>query len=153
MCAGISFHIDKIDPSELDRFYEPDEFEKQRKGDRLESFIWQHRPFLPVEEDDGVHLYEWGNREPFVKLPKTGWAKLESIQDGRWDWLKPQRVIIPSSMGYERKKWFKTPDGLVGMKVRYHNLTRVYLVTTKADQSFRILTGHDRMPVGKINYN
>lgn len=153
MCAGLSFHIDDIRTEELDRFFTPEEFEKQRKGDMIETFFWQHRPFLPVEEEDGIHLYDWGNREAFTKLPKTGWAKLESIQDGKWDWLSPKRVIIPGLMGYEKKKWFKTPRGIIGIKVRYHNLTRVYIVTTKADQEFLRLTGHDRMPVGKINYN
>ena len=87
------------------------------------------------------------------KLPKTGWARLESIQDGRWDWLKPQKIWIPSLMGVDKKKWFNTPQGLTGIKVRYHNLTRVYIVTTKADRSYMDLIGHDRMPVGKIIYN
>lgn len=153
MCAGLSFHIDDVKAEELDRFFTPEEFEKQRRGDMIETFFWQNRPFLAVEEEDGVHLYDWGNRESFLKLPKTGWAKIESIQDGRWDWLAPKRVRIPCLRGYEKRKWFKTPQGLTGVKVRFHNTTRVYLVTTKADHPFINLTGHDRMPVGKIIYN
>lgn len=153
MCAGISFHIDDINPKELDRFFTRQEFEKQRKGDQVHTMFWQDKPFLPVDEPDGVKLCEWGNRDRMSKLPKTGWARLESIQDGRWDWLKPQKIWIPSLMGYDKKKWFKTPQGLTGVKVRYHNLTRVYIVTTKADRSYVDLIGHDRMPVGKIIYN
>lgn len=152
MCAGLSFHIDNINRKELDRFYTPDEFDKQRKGDSLQIYFWQKRPFLPVEEDGEIHLYDWGNRDGSVKIPKTGWAKLESLRDGRWDYLRPQKVWIPASMGYEKKKWFKTPQGLTGIKVRFHNITRVYLVTEKANQEFIQLTGHDRMPVGKLVY-
>lgn len=152
MCAGISFSIDIIEPSELDQFFTPDEFRKQRKGDLIETFFWQNKPFLPVEENNSVHLYHWGNREEFLKMPKTGWAKIESIQDGRWDYLSPKAVCIPSIMGCEKKHWFKTPKGIKGVKVRYHNVTRVYLLTTKASQDFAEYTCHDRMPVGRIIY-
>lgn len=152
MCAGLSFHIDNLNRKELSRFFTPDEFGKQRKGDSVQVFFWQHRPFLPVEEEGTLHLYDWGNREPNLKLPKTGWAKIESVRDGKWDWLSPKTVNIPSIMGYEKKKWFKTPEGLKGIKVRYHNIIRVYLVTTKADQKFLKFIGHDRQPVGKISY-
>jgi len=153
MCAGISFHIDNIDPHELDHFFTPEEYQKQRKGDLIETFYWQKKPFLPVEEDGVVHLYEWGNRDVGVKMPKTGWAKIESIQDGLWDWLSPKKVIIPISFGHEKRKWFKTPRGLTGIKVRFHNLTRVYLITAKADLTFISKIGHDRMPaLAKIVY-
>ncbi|HCC22832.1 TPA: hypothetical protein DF272_01485 [Candidatus Falkowbacteria bacterium] len=147
MCAGISFHIDKINPEELDRFFLPAEYDSHRRGDRVEVFYWDRDPFLPIEEDDGVHLYPWGNREKDLKLPKTGWAKIESIQDGRWDYLAPKLVKIPSLSGYEKKHWFGTPAGIRGIKVRFHNLTRVYLVTQKADQEFFSKIGHDRMPI------
>lgn len=147
MCAGISFSIDKINPHELDRFFTPLEFEKQRKGDIIVTFFWQDKPFLTVEENQQINLYPWGNRDKNIKLPKTGWAKIESVQDGRWDWLAPKIVTIPSLMGYEKKKWFKTPSGIKAVKVRYHNLTRVYMLTTKATKNYLEFTGHDRMPV------
>jgi hypothetical protein len=152
MCAGISFKIDKINPDELDQFFLPAEFDKQRKGDLVETFYWQNKPFLPVEEIDGVRLYAWGNKDKNLRIPKTGWARIESVRDSLWDWLSPQKVIIPCEMGYEKRKWFKTPEGLAGVRVRYSNITRVYLLTTKADQQFMRYTGHDRMPVGKIEY-
>ena len=152
MCAGISFYIDKINPVELEQFFTSKEFEKQRKGRLVQSFFWQDKPFLPVEEDDGVKLYHWGNRDSLLKLPKTGWAKQESLQDGRWDWLAPKVVTVPSVMGYEKKKWFKTPEGLKAIKVRHHNITRVYMMTTKASSVFMEYTGHDRMPIGIVIY-
>ena len=153
MCAGISFPLDAIDPRELDQFFLPEEFAKQRKGDSVQTFFWQAKPFLPAEDESGViHLYHWGNRERTLHLPKTGWAKLESVQDGLWDYLSPKKVWIPSLMGYEKKKWFKTPEGVMGIRVRYHNIVRVYLLTIKATQAFARYTGHDRQPVGKVVY-
>ncbi len=153
MCAGITFPIDTIKPNELDQFFTPEEFGKQRKGDSVQTFFWQNKPFLPAEDESGeIHLYHWGNRDKFFKMPKTGWAKIESVQDGLWDWLAPKTVWIPSLMGYEKRKWFRTPEGIKGVRVRYHNITRVYLLTTKANQQFLQYTGHDRMPMGKIIY-
>jgi len=152
MCAGLSFHIDNLNRNEIDRFYTQEEWQKQRRGDQIQVFFWQNRPYLPVEEDGLIHLYDWGNKEQLMKLPKTGWAKIESVRDGLWDWLVPKKVIIPSLMGYEKRKWFKTPEGVSGIKIKFHNITRVYLLTQKADQKFIKLTGHDRMPIGKISY-
>lgn len=147
MCAGIQFSIDKIKPTELDRYFLPGELEKQRVSDFVQVFFWQDRPFLPIEEDGQVHLYDWGNREAGLKMPKTGWARVETVQDGRWDYLSPQIVKIVCDKGYEKKKWFKTPTGLKAIKVKLYNVTRVYLLTTKADQEYLKITGHDRMPI------
>jgi hypothetical protein len=149
MCAGLSFSIDNINSKELDRYVTPKEFLDKRKNDLFQIFYWDRMPFLPVLEED-IHLYEWGNRNQTLKLPKTGWAKIESVRDGCWDWLSPKMVTIPSLMGYEKRRWFKTPRGIKGIKVRYHNVVRVYLLTQKSDAVFRKYTGHDRMPVGKI---
>jgi len=152
MCAGISFNISELtNPDELTQFFTPEEIKKQIKGETVESFYWQSKPFLPVEEDDGVHLYHWGNREKAWGLPKTGWARLESVQDGLWDRLKPKLIWIPSAYGFEKKKWFKTEGGIKGLKVRSHNLTRIYILTKKASQEFIEYTGHDRMPLGKLS--
>ena len=150
MCGGISFNINRINSWELDRFLTPQEFEILRKGDLVQSFFWQKHPFLPVIENDSVYLYDWGNRGLGLKLPRTGSAKMEAVRDGLWDWLAPQIVKVPSVMGYAQRRWFKTPDGLKGIKVRYHNIIRVYLLTTKADREFFAYTGSDRMPVGEI---
>ena len=152
MCAGLSFHIDHINSHELDRFMTGQELLDARKGDHLQVFFWQKKPFLAIDEDDGVHLYEWGNREKNLKLPKTGWARLESIRDGMWDWLSPKVVRVPADFGYEKKKWFRTPQGVKAVKIRYNNIIRVYLLTMKADQEYLQYTGHDRMPMGKIVY-
>jgi hypothetical protein len=80
-------------------------------------------------------------------LPKTGWAKLESVQKGTWKWLQPESVTIPSVQGFEKKKWFKTPGGIQGIKVKYKDQTRVYMLTAPATKNYLRLTGHERMPL------
>ncbi|OGF30903.1 hypothetical protein A2223_03570 [Candidatus Falkowbacteria bacterium RIFOXYA2_FULL_35_8] len=147
MCAGMSFSIESIDKSELKRFFTPVELDKHLKGSLVEVFYWDRKPFVPVKEDAVVKLYDWGSRERELKLPKTGWARIESVRDGKWDWLAPKKVIIPCEMGYEKNKWFKTPKGIWGLRVRFHNISRVYVLTEKADQKFINFTGHDRMPI------
>lgn len=140
--------MDVIDPRELDQFFTLEELARQRRENTMQTFFWQNKPFLPAEDESGmIHLYHWGNRERTLKLPRTGWARLESVQDGGWDYLSPKKVWIPSLMGYEKNKWFKTPAGISGIRVRYHNVTRVYILTVKATQTFLELTHHDRMPI------
>lgn len=153
MCAGISFLIDVVRGRDLDRFLTDDELDKKRKGDLVESFYWDAKPYLPVYEDDEVNLYPWGDREGRSGLPKTGWAKIESVRDGIWNAYSPKKVLIPSYAGYEKRHWFKTPQGIQGIKVRIHNITRVYILTAKADRQFLRIIGHDRMPMGEIIYN
>jgi hypothetical protein len=147
MCAGLQFPLDRIERIEFDHFLLPGEFEGKKKGGSFQVFYWDKQPFLPIEENGGVHLYSWGNRDGELKLPKTGWARIESLRDGRWDVFSPHQVLIPCDFGYEKKKWFKTPGGLTGVKVRWQNVDRVYILTQKADQQFLNYTGHDRMPV------
>ena len=152
MCAGISFPLSLVDDNELHRFLTTKEIAGRADDGYLEIFFWDARPFLPVLEEGKVHLYDWGNREKDLKLPKTGWAMQESLRDGRWDWLSPKLVLIPAFMGSEKKKWFLTPEGIKAIKVRYHNITRVYMITSKASQEYLRFTGHDRMPMAKIVY-
>jgi len=152
MCAGIAFYENIILSEEIPNFFNNNELSKSRKGRLLESFYWQRRPFLPVFENDSIHLYEWGNRDGLLKMPKTGWARIESLRDGFWDYLSPKTVEVPCLYGYEKKKWFRSPYGLKAVKVHFHNIYRVYLITDKADQLFQKIIGHDRMPIGKIEY-
>jgi hypothetical protein len=147
MCAGISFIDEKIKLAELKRFLTPEELKKQRQDGVSQTFFWQAKPFLPVEENGEVHLYDWGNRDKAVDLPKTGWTKIESLEKGTWNWLKPEMVRIPSLKGYEKKHWFATPGGVQGIKVKQGTKTRVYMLTMPATKNYLNLTGHDRMPI------
>ncbi|MFH0825607.1 MAG: hypothetical protein V2B18_22865, partial [Pseudomonadota bacterium] len=67
----------------------------------LVSAFWSPHPVLPIQTKDTTHLCDWGNRDKHLRLPLTGWTKIESLSDGRWNWLKPAPAIIPALAGYE----------------------------------------------------
>jgi len=58
---------------------------------------------LPVQSKDKIQLLSWGNKDDDVKLPKTGWAKEESLCEGKWNYMHPKLVDIPIDAGYEKK--------------------------------------------------
>jgi hypothetical protein len=147
MCAGISFPLEKIKEEELKSFYTPKEWQEYKNSKIARTYFWQKRPFLPIEENGEVRLYDWGNRDSKNDFPKTGWAKIESLRKGSWDWLNPLIVKIPSTQGCEKQKWFATPGGMQGIKVHQGKQIRIYMLTCPADVKYLKLTGHERMPL------
>jgi len=76
---------------------------KFKTSGRIESFFWEKNPVLPVKTKKGIQLKLWGNKNEDIKLPKTGWAKKESLAIGKWDYLHPEIVDIMADSGYEKK--------------------------------------------------
>lgn len=88
-----------------------------------------------------------------MKLPPTGWARSESLREGKWDYLHPEEVDIPVDQGYEKKTWFDFKNGTKGVVVKRGENERVYIVTREANKDYAQETGHDREPLGeKDNY-
>ena len=96
--------------------------------------------------DGELRVFDWGNREDSLKLPKTGWLRVESLQAGKWNYLKPAPVVIPALQGVEKKVWFGIEHGIQGFLVRRGDQQRVYMLTVPPTEEYRLLTGHDRMP-------
>jgi hypothetical protein len=176
MCGGIAFKFDDIPEEELAAFFNPEELAAFRAMGFAESFFWARRPVLPASlrgapatkqsRDDqeiasasprnDVHLYDWGNREKDVDLPKTGWARIESIDAGRWNHLNPKPIIIPAQRGYEKKVWFDITGGIEGLLVEKDGVTRAYMLTIPSSREYETKTKHERMPKlvkGKIRFN
>lgn len=153
MCGGIGYNFDKLPESELRKIYPRDMVDKFKKIGMVKSFYWDKRPVLPVEYDKQVKLFEWGNRDKKIEFPKTGWAKMETIEKGKWNWLHPKKVKIPVNMGYEKGIWFEFKDGTEGIVVEKDGDKRVYMVTKRSDKEYMDKTSHDRMPTGiKMNF-
>ncbi|MCX6796233.1 MAG: hypothetical protein NTW06_01920 [Candidatus Falkowbacteria bacterium] len=153
MCGGVGFRIKNIPDQELKKYYSPELIKRFKTIDRIESFFWQPKPILPVAGKGGVQLISWGNKDENFKLPKTGWAKEESLQAGKWDYLHPEIVKIPIEQGYEKKTWFDLPQGTQGIVVKKGEDERVYMITKEASEEYKRATGHDREPLGeKKNY-
>lgn len=153
MCGGAGFKIKNIPEKELNKFYSPELIKRFKTTGRIESFFWQKNAVLPVESKNGEQLVLWGNKDENLKLPKTGWAKEESIKRGKWDYLHPEIVDIPIDQGYEKKTWFDLPKGTKGLVVKKGEDNRVYMITKEASEEYQEQTGHNREPLGeKKNY-
>ena len=154
MCGGIVYNLERVPEKELNKFYSQKEIENFKKRGYIASFFWDKNPILPAEKDGKISLFEWGNRDKKNELPQTGWAKEESLEKGRWNWLKPEKVNIPAEKGYEKKVWFDIDGGIEGIIVKKNKDEKIYMVTKEADNKYLKETKHDRMPIGKLsNFN
>ena len=146
MCGGVRFkYDDRLDPV-LSEVYTTAQLDRARSQGFVESLFWQPRPVLPVLFDNELRIYDWGNREETLKLPKTGWVRAESLEAGKWNYLRPKEIVIPAFQGVEKKIWFGIEHGIRGYLVRRGDEQRVYMLTLPPTPEYRALTGHDRMP-------
>ena len=113
-------------------------------------FLYTDRlPQLPVLHDGRTVIYEWGNRNnKESRLYRTGWCRQESLEAGKWRWLKPEPVTILADFGLEKSVGFHIEEGMEGIVVRdEQNRPHVYMLTEEASHYYQVMTRHDRMPV------
>lgn len=133
MCGGVKFKMD---------------------GQEKAIYFPQPNAVLPVKRHDGtVSLVTWGRRkEEEGRLPKTGWARLDSINAGKWDQYHPKAVKIPVDQFMEKDEegkshWYQVTAGqyIQGLLARDGAKYRVYVVTiTPTLPEFMAI--HDRWP-------
>jgi len=108
-------------------------------------------PQLPIQRAEGEawELVLWGNRDnPDSRLPRTGWAREESVLAGKWRSLKPETVMIPAQRGCEKGVWFPINFGMQGLLIAdEHQTPHVFMLTRAATPEYAALTKHDRMPI------
>jgi hypothetical protein len=148
MCKGIAVLRARIRQELFDE-YELAQRIVMRGGQEELHFMYPDPVVqLPVLHDGRVVIYEWGNRSRQGKLPPTGWCRQESIEAGKWRWLKPEPVEIVANYGLEKGVWFHIEQGIRGVVVRdEQKRPRVYMLTTDASHYYATMTKHDRMPV------
>ncbi len=165
MCGGVIFPFRQEYRQVLQQVYSPEEVELFERTGYVRSLYWQKGdPVLPVimdgQEDElnghngdernehaGVTIMRWGNRDKASPFPQTGWARVDSIYAGKWDYLKPSPVLILVTYGVEKGKWFKINNGIRGVVVRRGGDMRAYMLTDQAVDEYLDMTGHARMPV------
>lgn len=109
---------------------------------------------LPVLKKDGsVEWVKWGKRkeEEAPGFAPGGWARLDSIKDGKWQRYDPKPVLLPvhSFMEKDAEKvshWFdlEPTEAIQGLIAVQNNEARVYVVTTDTPREFGYI--HDRWP-------
>lgn len=147
MCGGIAIARDSIPDAMLDEIRD-----KITTRDGIEEIRFQYRdkvPLLPVWKDSEFLIIEWGNRgNKLSRLPQTGWAKTESIEAGKWKYLKPEPVKIPALFGLEQGVWFHIKEGMEGILVNDEKgKPHVYMLSQPASHYYQVMTRHERMPV------
>lgn len=127
--------------------------------------LWaDDNPQQPMPMKDGSICWgPWGKafHEAKRDIPAGGWARLESIRDGKWKRYHPASVKIPATAFMEKNAkgeavWFPLASGIMiqsaAIETKNEIMTaewgnkdvRVYVVTMPADESIRPV--HDRMP-------
>lgn len=109
---------------------------------------------LPVLKRDGeIEWFTWGKRkeEPDTFFAPGGWARLDSINEGKWKRFHPRPVLLPvlsfMEKDHERKShWFDVQPRQViqGLLANRGDESRVYVVTTDTPAEFHYI--HDRWP-------
>jgi hypothetical protein len=146
MCGGVRFTYDAALEPALAEVFSPEQLARARTSGLVETVFWQARPVLPAMIGAELRVFDWGNRDEGLKLPKTGWVRAESLAAGKWSYLRPQEVLIPARQGVEKKVWFGIDHGIRGFLVRRGEVERVYMLTVPPSPEYQALTGHDRMP-------
>ncbi len=126
----------------------------KHEGRTVTSYFPNPKAALPVVLKSGGHaLLSWGRRkEEAGELPPGGWARLDSIKQGRWDRYDPQPVRLAVGEFMEKDHtghahWYPVDAGqwLQGLIATYGEEQRVYVVTlVPTEEAQRAI--HDRWP-------
>lgn len=104
---------------------------------------------LPVLHQGEVEVYEWGNRNHRArKLPVSGLCPVETIEQGLWRWLSPEKVTILANLALHNGVWYTVEHGIEGIVVRDEkDRPHVYMLSSNATHYYQIMTGQARGPL------
>ncbi len=104
-------------------------------------------PVLPVSYRGRNILVKWGNKGS-ARVPRTGYCKTDSLKGGKWQWLKPEPMMILACFALTNGVWFHVRQGIEGVIVKGENSVLYgYMLTKPSTHYFKIMTGAERMPV------
>jgi hypothetical protein len=123
-------------------------------GQTVTTYFPNPKAALPVILKTGGHeLLPWGRRESQEgRLPRGGWARLDSIQGGKWGRYDPHpvRLAIEEFMEKDRSgrsHWYALAEGefIQGLVASWDDERRVYVVTVVPQEPAQRAI-HDRWP-------
>ncbi|MGB5225190.1 MAG: hypothetical protein WBN45_14345 [Arenicellales bacterium] len=121
-------------------------------GQDIRVYFPNPKAMLPVRAKHGaIQLLPWGRRSGQTgRLPRGGWARLDSIYSGRWERWFPIPVKIPVKSFMEKdieghSHWYDLTKGkwLQGLVARDQYEQRVYVVTIEPEMEDAV---HERWP-------
>ncbi len=118
MCFGIAIPLDGL-PEELALRQQHRVALREPGGQRELRFLFRDaKAELPAWWGNRLDVFPWGNRDDAAsRLPRTGWCRQESLDEGRWKFLRPEPVEIPAALGLEKGVWFAIVEGIRGVVV------------------------------------
>ena len=124
------------------------------KNETVRAYFPNPQAKLPILMRDGnISLMPWGRRkEQEGNLPLGGWARLDSINSGKWEYVhpKPVKITVDGFMEKDHNKdshWFNLEEGqfIQGLVAHYNDEQRIYVVTVEPDPLTKQMI-HDRWP-------
>ncbi len=82
MCGGIGYKISKFTKKQLKEYFSEEQITKAESSGNIQVHFWSPKAIIPVIISDKHALVEWGNKDKNLHLPKTGWAREKSIDQG-----------------------------------------------------------------------
>lgn len=123
------------------------------KGEQRKVYFPRPNAQLPIRLKSGdLDLVTWGRRENEPgRLPATGWARLDSVQDGKWSRYHPMSVRIMVDRFMEKDMdgvahWYDVKEGafIRGLLTQIGDEMRVYVVTMPTPSEYAHV--HNRWP-------
>lgn len=141
MCQAIRFMKNEFSDDILQKYH------LEVREDEVRSYFAKKNAYLPVLLNGQNQLIRWGSKEN-IKIPRTGFCKIESFKAGKWQWLHPTPATIIASSALVNGIWFQVKQGIQGLIVESQYGTRhCYILTQPSTHYFRTMTGSERMPV------
>jgi hypothetical protein len=148
MCAGVEY--------------------REPSGKDWKVYFPSPKAALPVNRGESVEWVKWGRRSALEEgkgFLVTGWARQQSVLDGKWDRYCPEFVTLAGQSFMEKEKvptsdplhpnrkptrkshWFNIEPGKAIQALIAHvgNEKRLYVVTVPLPEEFAWLE-HDRWP-------
>ncbi len=123
-----------------------------RGGEEEVQFFYHRKPFpalLPIVLDEQFRIVRWGNRQRTSKvLPTTGWISKEDLDQGLWQNLPSQEVVIVGNAALDRGVWFPLLQGIRGLYVEDEKkVPTVFMLMDKPTDYYQIMTKSRSMPM------
>ena len=116
-------------------------------GDEVRVSFMKSGALLPVHYNGENTLVMWGNKGE-LKVPRTGYCRVESLDAGKWQWLSPKRATVVASSALVNGVWFQVRQGIESVLVRdASGVTHCYILTQPSTHYFKVMTGSLRMPM------
>jgi hypothetical protein len=151
MCRGIALAWSEVPTELIGRFgLERRAFDRGPHGEpEVQFFYTDPDPRIPVWRDGRLVIARWGNgRGKSRLLPRTSWARLDSLEAGEWRRYGAIPVEIPATLGLERFVWYRIREGIRGVLVPdERGMAVAYMLVEPSSHYYRVMTRAAWMPV------